>query len=141
MVSLSTNDYSAQGSSRNMPCGGRKGHLLLPFIRSRGQLCKSWVWKDLLHNFAIAGWKFQTGAPSWCIAKLGGAGGKFGEHLFVDCNNLHCVSECNKFTNTKFIRPTTQISKSIYCRPRNASSGQSGVGNRGKWVSGHATPH
>ena len=73
-----------------MTCGGRKVHLLLPFMckRLQGQLCKSWVRKDSWQNYAIARWNFQTEAPIWFMAKLGGAGGRFSEGLHVDGKNL-----------------------------------------------------
>ena len=41
-------------------------------------------------------------------------GDRFGDHLCVHCANLPCVSGCYQFTNTKFTRPITEISKSIY---------------------------
>ena len=45
-------------------------------------------------------------------AKLGGAGDRFGDYLCLDCPNLLCVSGHDQFTNTKFTRPISQISKS-----------------------------
>ena len=48
------------------------------------------------------------------MTELGGAGDRFGDNLCVDCANLSCVSGHNQFTNTKFTRRVTKISKSIY---------------------------
>ena len=46
--------------------------------------------------------------------KLGGAGDWFGDYLCVNWANLPCLSGRNQFTNTKFPRPITKISKSNY---------------------------
>ena len=48
------------------------------------------------------------------ISKLGGDGVRFGDFKHVDCANLPNVGGHNPFTNTKFTRLSTQISKSIH---------------------------
>ena len=53
-------------------------------------------------------------AKSLSTRKLGGAGDRFGDHLAVSCANVPSLSECNQFTDTKFTRPVTKISKSIH---------------------------
>ena len=45
---------------------------------------------------------------------FGGAGSRCGDCLCVDCSNLPYVSGCNQFTNTKFTKPNTKISKSLH---------------------------
>ena len=45
---------------------------------------------------------------------FGGDGGRFGDYLCVDCTNMPRLSGRNKFTNTKFTRPITKISKSSF---------------------------
>ena len=47
--------------------------------------------------------------------KPGGAGGRFGDYLGVDCANLLCLKGRDPFTNTKFTRPIGNISKSSLC--------------------------
>jgi len=46
------------------------------------------------------------------MAKLGGAGDRFGDYLCVDCANLPDAGGHDQFTNTKFTRPKAQISES-----------------------------
>ena len=52
------------------------------------------------------------------MSKHGGAGGRFGDYLFVDCANLPCISGRNQFINTKFTKHNTKISKSRNERER-----------------------
>ena len=46
------------------------------------------------------------------IAKLGGAGDRFGVYLCVDFANLPCLTIHKQFTNTKFTTHVANISKS-----------------------------
>ena len=48
----------------------------------------------------------------------------FGEHLCVNCTNQLCVSGHDPFTDTKFTRPITKMSKS-------SSGGGAAVNQRG----------
>ena len=45
--------------------------------------------------------------------ELVGSGDRFGDYLCVDCANLPRAIGRNKFTSTKFTKPTTKISKSF----------------------------
>ena len=46
------------------------------------------------------------------IIKRGGAGGRFGDCLYVHCANLPYIGAHNQFTNTKFTKPNIQSSMS-----------------------------
>ena len=46
------------------------------------------------------------------MAKLGGAGDRFGDNWCVDSVNLPYAGGDDQFTNTKFTRPNAQISES-----------------------------
>ena len=46
------------------------------------------------------------------MAKLGGAGDRFGDYLCVHCADSHYISGSNQFINPKFTRPITKVAKS-----------------------------
>ena len=46
------------------------------------------------------------------MIRRGWVGDRFGDNLCLDCANLLHVRGKNQFTNTKFTRPNTKISKS-----------------------------
>ena len=52
--------------------------------------------------------------PPFLISKVGGTGDRYGDYLCVKCNNFPCITGFSHFTNTKFTRPITKISKSTH---------------------------
>ena len=68
---------------------------------------------------------------SFVITKRGRAGGRFGDHMCMDCANLLYVGGRNQFTNTKFARPNTQISRS-------SDNSSEGIDLKGTYLKHHS---
>ena len=57
------------------------------------------------------------------LTNLRGAVDRFGDYLWVDCANLHCITGRNQFANTKFTRPINKMSKSSSYRQSHPDAG------------------
>ena len=57
------------------------------------------------------------------LTNLRGAVDRFGDYLWVDCANLHCIRGRNQFANTKFTRPINKMSKSSSYRQSHPDAG------------------
>ena len=60
-----------------------------------------------------AEWNWAARSQVCFVAKLGGAGHRFGDYVCVDCAYFPCTSGCNQFITTQLTRPINKISKSI----------------------------
>ena len=91
------------------------------FVRERNAIDEYSNWHrrapSQLHHAAMLGgmaYEYENMNSQHFMSKRGGAGGRFGDFLGVDCANLPYLCGHNQFTNTKFTRPNTQISSSIH---------------------------